>query len=626
MTTTIHQRGAWPFGPSALAYAATGLMFVAGRLLDDGVRTAGLALAILAALGGAAWRVTSAGQGSGRQALLTRAVAAHTAIAASAALWLALHLGAVPAGDGENIAASLGVLFGIGGAAVAVALELLLAQTRATGVVDAPRVERATWAAVTLVAGLSALVGLVYGLQKSDTRLELANAAPTSPSGATSAVLDGAACGEAASKPEIFLFFERGSTAYGEVADYFDGLKARGASLTLLDQALDPALAKALKVTKNGVVAFRCGEKTDTYTIGIDRDEAQRKVKKLDSELRGKLGKLVKDPQTVYFTVGHGERSLEGDGTSKGRAQGKSLKKLLDGQNVTSKKLGIADGLTDKVPEDAAVVVVFGPEQPFLPEEARALASYVERGGALAIFLDPPRPGTDDVDVAVSLSPVFAALGLKSAPGEVVNDKEYVKQSGTAADHVFVFSTSFGTHKAVKTLNGARGKAALLFLSARALQKTEAAASPKVSFIARSRPATFVDENGNRRHDDPEKRDIVDFAAAVEMKTDGIAGAEARALVVGDSDVIADALLQNEANAVFAYEALLWLLRDDISAADGATVSDDAPIRHTRDEDTLWFYGTTFLAPGAVVAVGLVITRLRRRRHTPRATTSGGAA
>jgi hypothetical protein len=517
------------------------------------------------------------------------------------------------------------VLLAVGGAAVAVALELLLAQTRATGIVDAPRVERATRTAVTLVSGLAAIVALVYGVQKDDARLELANAAPTSPSGATIAIVDTAACGPAAGKPELFLFFERGSTAYGEVADYFAGLQARGASVQFLDQALDPALAKALKVTKNGVIAMRCGEKTDTWILGADRDEAQRKVKKLDAEIRTKLGKLVKDPQTVYFTVGHGERSPEGDGATKGRAQAKNLKKLLDGQNVTSKKLGIADGLTDQVPDDADLVVVLGPERPFLPEEAASLAAYVERGGALALFLDPPRPGTDDVDVAVSLQPVLSLLGVTSPAGEVMNDKEYVKQSGTAADHVFVFSTSFGTHKSVKTLNGARGKAALLFLSARSLKKTEAATSPKVSFIARSRPATFLDDNGNRRHDEPaEKRDIVDFAAAIEKKLDG--EREARALVVGDSDVVADTLLQNEANAVFAYEALLWLLRDDVSSADGASVVDDAPIRHTRDEDTLWFYGTTLLGPGAIVLVGVVVTRLRRRRRpTSTPSTAGGA-
>ena len=623
-TKASSARSSWPRGPSLLACVAAGMVFVAGRLLDDDARTVGLATAVAAALGGALWRARTAGQGSGRGPLLVRALGAHGALAVSALLFLAMHLGAIPAGDAENVATSIALIVGLGGAAVAIALELLLAQTRATGLVDAPRVERATRTAVTLVAGLAAIVAFVYGVQRDDARLELANASPTSPSGATLAVVDTAACGPGATKPELFLFFEKGSTAYVEVADYFAGLSAHGASVQVLDQALDPALAKALKVSKNGIVAMRCGDKTDTWTLGADRDEAQRKAKKLDAELRAKLGKLVKDPQTVYLTVGHGERSLEGDGAAKGRAQAKSYKRLLDTHNATAKKLGIADGLTDKVPDDAALVVVFGPEQAFLPEEAKALAAYVERGGALALFLEPPRPGTDDVDVAASLAPVLTVLGVASPAAEVMNDKEYVKQSGTAADHVFVFSTSFGTHPAVKTLNGARGKAALLFLSARSVQKAEAATSPKVSLLARSRPATFLDDNDNRRHDEAtEKRDIVDFAAAVERKAAD--GREARVLVVGDSDVVADSLLQNEANALFAYETLLWLLRDDVSAADGVSVVEDAPIRHTRDEDTLWFYGTTLGGPGAVVAIGLWLTRRRRRRSPSTLVAAGGA-
>jgi len=529
-------------------------------------------------------------------------------------------------GDAENVALTLAVLLGTGGAITSAALELLLAQTRATGTVDAPRVVRATQMSVTLVAGLAALTAVVYGLQKNDERIELAYAAPTSPSGATAAIIDTAVCGADKQKPEVFMFFERGSTALGEVKDYFDGLAARGARMQVLDQALDPALAKDLKVMKNGVVAFRCGEKTDTITIGVDRDEAQRKVKKLDADVRTKLGKLTRDPVTVYFTTGHGERSMDGSTDKSGRPPGKSLKKLLDAHNANTKKLGLAEGLSDKVPDDAGLVIVFGPDRAFMPEEVRALLAYVNAGGAVAVFVDPPRPGTDDQDVAVSLAPLFTGLGVKVHPGEAMNDKEYVKQSNTAADHVFLFSTSFGTHKAVKTLNGARGKVPLLFLSAYALGKVEAATSPKVHLVARSRPNSFVDVNGNRRFDDAaggEKRELLDLAAVVEVKGEGDAK-EGRALIVGDSDVVSDTLLQSEANAVFAYEALQWLLRDDVSAADGATVSEDAPIRHTRDEDTAWFYGTTVGGPTVVLIVGAVFVRARRRL-APRAAVGGAA-
>lgn len=621
MTTSKNASASFPVGPSVVAAVAVFALFVGARLLEDSAQRAALLVAIVLAVVGGAWRFLRAGTSTGARALAVRALFAHVAIAVGG-VFVVVGTTAVDDSLRGPLAAGA-VLFVVGGAAVLLALELLMQQTRATGLVDLPRVARATSTAVTLVAGIAALMGLVYGVQKSDARLDLAYAAPTSPSGATAAILDAAVCGEAKEKPEIVLFFERGSPAYGEVADYFDGMRLRGARVSLMDQALDPALAKALKVTKNGTVAFRCGEKTETYTVGLERDEAQRKLRKLDQEVRAKLGKLTRDAQTVYFTVGHGERSV--DETDKtGRLSAKSFKKLLDANNAKTKKLGIADGLTSKVPDDANLVVVMGPQQPFLPEEATALAAYAAAGGSLALYIDPPRPGSDDVDVAASLAPLLKVLGVSVVPAEVLNDKEFVKQSNTTADHVFVFSTSFGSHKAVKTLSGARGKAAVLFLSAQALKKNDDAS--KLSIIARSRPATWTDVQPNRRFDDGvEKRDIVDLAAVSEVTSPD--GVEGRALIVGDSDVAADALLSNEANAVFNYEAMQWLLRDDsLASAAGATVVEDAPIRHTRDEDTWWFYGTTLLAPVLVVVVGAVVVRLRRRRRPVAASVVGGAA
>ena len=627
MTTSSNHRSLAAFSivPSILGAVSVVAVFVAGRIFEDGSQRVALAVAVLLSVAAAGWRITKAGMGPGARAVAVRAAVAHVAVAVGAVAVVASTIVVDTGLRGALVAGATVVT--VGGAAVLLALELLMAQTRATGFVDLPRVQRATSTAVTLVAGIAALMGLVYGVQKSDARLDLAYAAPTSPSGATSAILDAASCGDAKEKPEVILFFERGSTAYAEVADYFDGLRLRGARVSMLDQALDPALAKVLKVTKNGTVAFRCGEKTESYVVGAEREDAQRKLRKLDQEVRTKLGKLTRDAQDVYVTVGHGERSVDETDKS-GRSSAKSFKKLLDANNAKIKKLGIADGLTNKVPDDAALVLVLGPQQPFLAEEASALAAYVTAGGSVALFLDPPRPGSDDVDVSASLQPLLKVLGIAAGRGEVLNDKEYVKQSNTSADHAFVFSTSFGSHKSVKTLSGSRGKTAVLFQSAQALRKDDDVTT-KLSVIARSRPGTWSDIVADRRFDETvEKRDILDLAAVVEVAGDD--GKEGRALVVGDSDVAADLLLSNEANAVFVWETLQWLLRDDtIASAEGATVVEDAPIRHTRDEDTLWFYGTTLLGPLVVFGVGFVIVRLRRsstKKKEPAQAVTGGAA
>jgi hypothetical protein len=64
------------------------------------------------------------------------------------------------------------------------------------------------------------------------------------------------------------------------------------------------------------------------------------------------------------------------------------------------------------------------------------------------------------------------------------------------------------------------------------------------------------------------------------------------------------------------------LLRDDQGGDAGSvTVNDDVPIRHTRDEDTAWFYGTILAGPAAVLAIGLTTLKLRRRKK-PKPTTT----
>lgn len=634
-TSTKHQTPAnrtaqnFPQGPSALGAVSLALLFIGARLLDEQAQIAALLTGTLGQVAAAAWRVLGLPATGGARLLRMSAGAAHVVVGAGGLLSILLcGLPELP-DDAAAIAASLALLSVTGGSIVLAAFELLMAQSRASGFVDEARVQRATSTAVTLVAGVGMLVGVVYGVHKQDVSFDLAYAAPTSPSGATLALVDTAVCGDTREKPEVFLFFERGSTALSEVQDYFEILGQKGVRLQTLDQAMDPALAKAIKVTKNGYVGFRCGAKTETWLVGAERDDAQKKLQKLDEEVRTRLGKISRDPVNVYMTVGHGERAVE-ESDNSGRLACKKLKKLLESQNVKPKRLGVADGLTAKVPNDAGLVVVLGPQRPFQPEEARTLVEYVEGGGALALFLDPPVPGSVDVDalaVGASLQPVLDALALQLGGSEVNNETEFLKQSGTKADFAFLFSTSFGSHKSVKTLNSARGKAALLFLQAQSVSRTQEKADKKaeknkdlkVSMVARSRPASWSDVNGDRAFNEgPEKKDIVDFVAVVEKKVGD--DKEARVLVVGDSDVVADGLLSNEANAVFAYETFLWLLRDDVrtggEASGAVTVNDDVPIRHTRDEDTSWFYGTVLGGPCAVLAVGLLSLRLRRRKKT----------
>lgn len=627
--TAANQRviAAWP---NLLGAAALMLTFVALRLLDDTARGVGLALAGLALLGAIAGRALgrAAADAVGKRYALLATLPVVLILVGAASCTLAV-LGAEP----PEPLLPVGVLATVLGGAQLLALELVSGPMRANAFIDLRRVTAAFNTATTLVLAVAGLGALCYAADELDVRRDFSFAAPTTPSAATTSLLDAAKCpapggGEATGRPEVFLFFERGSPALGEVRDYFDALAARGAPVLVQDAAIDPALAKKMKVSKNGTVGLRCGERTESWQVGEDREDASKKLGKLDEEIRTRLAKISKDPVTVYFTVGHGERSFDDAAKPGERVAAKSLKKLVEGTNAKVKKLGVADGLSREVPTDAALVVVGGPTRPFLEEEAASLKAYAERGGALLVLIDPPLPGVVDASAAgtvSSLEPLFAALGVQLGAHEVMNDKSFVRESNTAADHAFVFSTSFGSHKSVKTLSGARGKAALLFKQATTVEKRQKD-NAKIAVLARSAAGSFVDKSDDRAFNEgTETRGIVDLAAAVELPA-ATGGKEARAVVVGDSDVLDDFLLVNsEANQVFGYELLVWLLRDDDNAGGAAPAAGDVRILHSRDQDKLWFYGTVFLVPVLLLGVGAAAAARRRRKPKPSTAPLGGA-
>ncbi|MBN2360977.1 MAG: Gldg family protein [Deltaproteobacteria bacterium] len=591
-------------GPSTLVALALVLAFVGERLIEAGAgRWVTDVVAGICFVAGAGWRALLTGRVEGATGRLSRAL---LICYGGLLLALACYALSIQVGMESKAAPVLAIAF-VALLAIALgpmlALELVTWRMRPAAFVEWRRAQSALIAGLSLAAMVTALGLLNYAAAQRPWRSDLSFGAPTRPSAATQSLL------QATTTPvEIYLFFERGSPVLPEVRDYFDGLREAGATVSVLDQASDPDLTKQLKITANGNVGLRCGERTGRWFVGTDVDSARSRLKKMDSEMRTQLAVLTVPKRNVYFTVGHDERPDRA--ASKGDASGgKKLRDLVRSFNGTVKTLGLAEGLGSRIPDDADLVVVFGPSSAFLAQEVAALRDYLKRGGALLIMVD--------AGSAQGLEPLLADVGLQLAPGEACNDRAFVQQSYTDADHAFIAATSFGSHKATRTLSGAQGRAQVAFISAGQLSRpADAPAAAKNTFLVRSMPQGFADLNQNRRFDpEDEKRGPLNLATAVELPVEG--KSESRAVVIADSDALADYLIGNQANAVFGIELLAWLLREDALGGEVA-IEEDVPIRHTREGDTAWFYGTTFAAPALVLAGGLgFVSRKRRRRSAP---------
>jgi hypothetical protein len=589
--------------PSGLVFLAVLLLFVAERMLAEGLgRLVVLGFAATSFLLGMGWRAWL-----WRRAPAPARPVTGLMLVCGLALLLAATLYGVSVlvDTGTRQTGEMSALWLIasivvfGPALLALAgLELVTVSMRAAGFVEMLRVRQALGAGLAFAFAVAGTGFVNWSVNYEDVREDLSYGAPTRPTDSTLSLV------QASSRPvEIYLFFAKGSPVLAEILDYFEALQEQGAQVHVLDQALDMELAKGLGVSRNGTVALRSGERRENWYLGEDRDEARRHVKDLENGIRDRLSKITRELKTIYMTYGHGER-MEGRAGAQDRPAASQFHQLAKALNAKIKRLGVAEGFGEGVPADAELVVIHGPTAPFLPAEVEQLQAYLRRGGALLLLLDP---GTQH-----GLEPLLRTLGL-AAPGRTVaNDREFVRQTQTRADHGFLFSRSFVNHRAVRSLGESVRNATLLVRDAgQLLRDAQGNPDARVTFLARTRPFTFEDVNGNWQFDEgSEKRGLFELVAAVEIP--GAEGRDARAIVTSDSDLLADGMVSNEGNAAFGLDASLWLLRDDATSGNVAG-AEDVPIRHTRDQDTLWFYASTFAVPMLTLGLGLASTRRRRR-------------
>jgi ABC-type uncharacterized transport system involved in gliding motility auxiliary subunit len=116
---------------------------------------------------------------------------------------------------------------------------------------------------------------------------------------------------------------------------------------------------------------------------------------------------LTAEERHVVFVAGHGDRAPEGQANHDLGQFGEELKRK--GIVVSTVNLAV----TSKIPENAHVLVLAGPQTKLLPIEISLLQDYVKKGGNLLWLVDP-----GDLH---GLEPLAQQLGIKFLPGIVVD-------------------------------------------------------------------------------------------------------------------------------------------------------------------------------------------------------------
>jgi len=239
------------------------------------------------------------------------------------------------------------------------------------------------------------------------------------------------------------------------------------------------------------------------------------------------------------------------------------------------KNLGLSQGLATDVPDDADIVMVLGPSQPFAPEELASLQRYAARGGKLFLALDPDAMSAENVETAGAASTVptgtvppkdtskpanekpktAAKNGKLDAKGDadktassekansglsetgqgtdatlealakmvgvefssvvLADDKQFARRRYNDSDHTLLVTNRFSSHPSVTTLSRNSSRAAVLIGGAGSVKRAEGTTA-KVDIALRAPSSTFADLNHNYNFDAAtEKRDSYGIAAAV---------------------------------------------------------------------------------------------------------------
>jgi len=402
---------------------------------------------------------------------------------------------------------------------------------------------------------------------------------------------------------EIASFFPGGNEVREETDNYLADLAKESGQLTIThyDFDIDPIKAKEYGVSSNGILAFVRGRRHELLGLPVQFEAARGALRTLDKEVQQRLMLIVRQTKTAFFTIGHGERTWQPPANPTDKRAGLvKLREMMLDQSYDVREFGASDGLIQDVPKDATVVMIIGPQRPFLADESAALNRYVNRGGRMLIALDPE----NHVDMKEVLDP----LQLEYHAETLASDQAYLRRTHTDADHVNIVTASFSSHPAVTTLQRVGNRAPVFLLGAGWIDaKRGRPIDIQVDAPIKAHFSTWADKNNNFQFDPGEQRRTWEVSAA---SSKGLA----RVFVIADSDCFGDEAIVAPGNELLTLDVMHWLMGDEAYQGLVSTEA-DLPISHTRKQDVAWFYSTIFLAPALVLAAGYLTTRRGRRKE-----------
>ncbi len=358
---------------------------------------------------------------------------------------------------------------------------------------------------------------------------------------------------------------------------------------SVIDMDRNPALTREYNATQYGTMVFESQGLRKRTLLGRGESAAMAALLQVTRALGDKI---------IYFLTGHGEASFDDSSLVGGYTK---LRGALFDEFYEERPLSL--GESGAVPDDATVVVVFGPSADFLPFELEALSAYIQRGGALFVLLDPDSPP--------SFVTFLERYGI-SLPHLIAVDPTKRLYAGEML--TFRATATNKPHPMIRSVN-----ASPIFSLAGVVEMQpdeKRGLSPQVILATSPQGWASLPENiprtGVREFDEEQDfRGPIPIAGEMLVQTGEAVG---RIVVFGDADFLNNSMVELGGNKDLFINAVNWLAEDQgqMAARPETQKSGVNQLFLASDQIQYVLVTSTVVLPGSFLLIGVGIFTWRR--------------